>query len=60
MLRQKRWIFLLLIVLIGMGIVISRWPPTIAPGSYLLVPIEGSYTDAPTLDLAQELVGASE
>lgn len=60
MLRKKRWIFLLLVVLIGIGVVISRWPPTIAPGSYLLAPIGGSYTDAPTPDLARELVGASE
>ena len=60
MLRKKRWIFLLLIVLIGIGVVIARRPPTIAPGSYLLAPIAGSYTDAPTPDLARELVGASE
>ena len=60
MLRKKRWIFLLLVVLIGIGVVILRWPPTIAPGSYLLAPIGGSYTDAPTPDVARELVGASE
>jgi len=60
MLRKKRWIFLLLVVLIGIGVVILRWPPAIAPGSYLLAPIGGSYTDAPTPDLARELVGASE
>jgi protease IV len=60
MLRKKRWIFLLLVVLIGIGVVILRWPPTIAPGSYLLAPIGGSYTDAPMPDLARELVGASE
>jgi protease-4 len=60
MLRKKRWIFLLLVVLMGIGVVILRWPPTIAPGSYLLAPVGGSYTDAPAPDLARELVGASE
>ena len=60
MLRKKRWIFLLLIVLIGIGVVILQRPPSIAPGSYLLAPIGGGYTDAPTPDLARELVGASE
>ena len=60
MLRKKRWLFLLLIVLISVGVFLSQRPPHIAPGSYLLVPIGGSYTDAPSSDLVRELVGTPE
>ncbi len=49
--RRGRWIALTLIVLIGMAVMRSRdAEPVIEPGSYLVVPIEGSYTEAQPKD----------
>ncbi len=49
--RRGRWIALTLIVLIGMAVIRSRdAEPVIEPGSYLVVPIEGSYTEAQPKD----------
>ncbi len=58
--RKKKWIVLaLLVIIIGVGIALARRQPRIESGSYLVVPIAGSYSDAPTPTLSRELVGAS-
>lgn len=59
--RKKRWIFLLIfIVVIGVGIGLSQRSPKIEPGSYLTVNLGGSFTDAPESSLTQELLGGGQ
>jgi protease-4 len=59
--RKKRWFFVLILgVMIIVGIIVIQLPPRIAPGSYLIVPISGSYSDAPGLDFTRALVGTDE
>lgn len=57
MLRKKRWVFLILIGIVGTGVFLASRPPHINPGSYLQVPIEGTYTDAPAPSFASTLMG---
>jgi protease-4 len=57
--RKKRWIFLLIcMVVIGIGIGLSQRSPKIEPGTYLTVNLGGSYTDAPESSLTRELLGS--
>lgn len=59
--RKKRWIFLFIcIVAIGIGIGLSQRSPNVAPGSYLMVHLGGSYTDNPASSLPQELLSGSQ
>ncbi|ETX02252.1 MAG: hypothetical protein ETSY1_04260 [Candidatus Entotheonella factor] len=59
--RKKRWIFLLIfLVVIGVGIGLSQRSPQIEPGSYLTLHLGGSYTDAPAPSLPQELLGSGQ
>jgi protease-4 len=59
--KRKRWIFLaILVVLVVAGIVVARREPRIAPGSYLVVDIGGSYTEAPPAGLVNQLVGSHQ
>ena len=59
--RKKRWIFLLIcIVLISIGIGLSRRSPQIEPGSYLMVQLGGSFTDGPETSLPEALLGGSQ
>jgi protease-4 len=59
--RRKRWIFLgIIVVLIIAGIVIARREPHIVPGSYLVVNIGGSYTEAPPAGLVSQLIGSGQ
>ncbi len=59
--RKKRWIFLFIcIVAIGIGIGLSQRSPQSEPGSYLIVELGGSFTDAPSASLAQELLGGGQ
>jgi len=59
--RKKRWIFLLIcIVVIGIGIGLSQRSPQIEPGTYLTVNLGGSYTDAPESSLTRELLGSDQ
>jgi len=59
--RKKRWIFLLIcIVVISLGIGLARRSPRIEPGSYLTVHLGGSFRDASEASLAQELLSSGQ
>jgi protease-4 len=59
--RRKRWIILaLVVILVVVGVVLVRREPTIVPGSFLVVDLEGSYTEAPPADLLGRLVGTQQ
>jgi protease-4 len=59
--RKKRWLFLLIcIVVIGIGIALFQRSPTIEPGSYLMVNLGGSFTEAPKASLLQELLSGGQ
>jgi protease-4 len=55
--RKKLWIFLALVVIVIVGILLARREPYITPGSFLVVDISGGYTDEPSANLVQELIG---
>lgn len=59
--RKKRWIVLgLIVILIVVGVVLARREPAIAPGSFLVVHVGGSYAEAPPSDLLGQLLGAQQ
>ena len=51
--RKKLWIMLALVVIVVAGILLAQREPSITPGSFLVVDIGGSYTDAPMPSLVQ-------
>jgi protease-4 len=55
--RKKLWIILALAVIVIAGILLVQREPHITPGSFLVVDIGGSYTDEPSTNLVQELIG---
>ena len=58
--RKKLWIMLALVVIVVAGILLAQREPSITPGSFLVVDIGGSYTDAPMPSLVQELIGSQQ
>jgi protease-4 len=57
---KKRWIILVLVVLIVIAVVLAGREPRIAPGSLLVVDIGGSYTEAQPSGLVGQLVGSQK
>lgn len=55
--RKKLWIILALAVIVIVGILLAQREPRITPGSFLVVDIGGGYTDEPSTNLVQELIG---
>jgi protease-4 len=59
--RKKRWIMLALVVLVVVvGVMLLRREPTIVPGSFLVLDLAGSYTEAPPADLLGRFVGPQQ
>jgi protease-4 len=58
--RKKRWIILVLVMIVVIGIVLARREPYIAPGSFLVVDIGGSYIEAQPSGLLGQLVGTQK
>jgi protease IV len=59
--KRKRWIVLgIIVVLVIVGVVVARREPYIVPGSYLVVDIGGTYTEAPPAGLVSQLVDSSQ
>ena len=57
--RRKWWFFLAFVVLIVVAVVVAGREPTIASGSYVVVPLKGSYDEGGTLGLFDRLLGAA-
>ena len=58
--RKRRWIVLGLIVIVVIVVLLARREPYIAPGSFLVVPIGGTYLDAQPSDVLGHLLHAQE
>ncbi|HEY7492654.1 MAG TPA: signal peptide peptidase SppA [Candidatus Tectomicrobia bacterium] len=59
--RKKRWIILaLVVILVVVGVMLVTREPTIAPGSFLVLDLEGNYSEAPPTDLLGRLVGTQQ
>lgn len=58
--HKRRWIFLGLIVIVVIVVLVARREPYIAPGSFLVVPIGGTYLDAQPSDVIGQLLRSQE
>ena len=58
--RKKRWIILVLIVLVIGVIWFSGREPRIEPGSFLVVPLRGSYSDGHAPGVIERLIGSQQ
>ena len=58
--RKKRWIILALIVLVIGVIWFSGREPRIEPGSFLVVPLRGSYSDGHAPGVIERLIGSQQ
>ncbi len=58
--RKKRWVFLALIVIVVVAVVLARREPRIEPGSFLVVPVRGSYSEGHSREPLEWLLGSPQ